>query len=43
MVIYNTVGSNELLQELWEKIDAEAMKKEFGAEKVLLNGPRDIG
>lgn len=38
--IYNTVQSNELPQELWEKLDATAMAKEYGAEKVILNGPR---
>jgi len=40
MEIYNTAQSNELPQELWEKLDAEVMAKEFGAEKVLINGPR---
>jgi hypothetical protein len=40
MEVYNSVESNELPQELWGKLDAEAMEKEFDAEKVLLNGPR---
>lgn len=38
--VYNTIGSNELPQELWEKLDADEMTKEYGAQKVILNGPR---
>lgn len=40
--VYNSKGSNELPQELWEKLDAESMEEEFGAMKVILNGPRYI-
>lgn len=40
MEVYNTVGSNELPQELWEKLNVEEMMKEYGAKKVILNGPR---
>ena len=40
MEVYNTVGSNELPQELWDKIDADKLAAEYGAMKVLLNGPR---
>ena len=40
MEVYNTVGSNELPQELWDKIDVDKLAYEFGAVKVLLNGPR---
>ncbi|MEL6660032.1 MAG: hypothetical protein AAFP77_20115 [Bacteroidota bacterium] len=38
--VYNTIGSNELPQELWEKLAAEEMKASYGAEQVILNGPR---
>lgn len=38
--VYNTMGSNELPQELWEKLDADEMAKKYGAKKVILNGPR---
>jgi hypothetical protein len=38
--VYNTIDSNELPQELWEKIDTEKLAKEYGAMKVLYNGPR---
>lgn len=38
--VYNTMGSNELPQELWEKLDAKEMAKTYGAKKVILNGPR---
>lgn len=39
--VYNSIDSNELPQELWEKNDAEKLAKEYGAMKVLLNGPRN--
>ncbi len=38
--VYNTINSNELPQELWEKIDTDALAKEYGAMTVLANGPR---
>lgn len=38
--VYNTMESNELPQELWEQLDADEMKEAYGAEEVLLNGPR---
>jgi len=38
--VYNTMGSNELPQDLWEKLDADEMKEEYGAMTILLNGPR---
>jgi hypothetical protein len=38
--VYNTMESNELPQELWEKLDDDEMAKAYGAEKVILNGPR---
>ena len=40
MEVYNTVMSNELPQDLWAALDAKAMAREYGAEKVILNGPR---
>ncbi|MBN1858308.1 hypothetical protein JW848_03780 [Candidatus Bipolaricaulota bacterium] len=40
MEFHNTMGSDELPQELREKLDAEAMAEECGAETVRLNGPR---
>ncbi len=38
--VYNTVHFNELPQGLWDKLDAEAMAKEYGAQRVIKNGPR---
>lgn len=38
--VYNTVEHNELPGELWEALDVEEMAEEYGAEEVLLNGPR---
>lgn len=38
--VYNTMESNELPQDLWEQLDADVMKEEYGAMAVLLNGPR---
>lgn len=40
MEVYNSIGSNEVPQGLWDKLDAGMMAKEYGAEKVILNGPR---
>jgi hypothetical protein len=38
--VYNTLGLNDCPPELWDKITEPAMKKRFGALKVVLNGPR---
>jgi hypothetical protein len=38
--VYNTIGLNECPAEPWTKLDAKALEKELGAERVLLNGPR---
>jgi hypothetical protein len=38
--VYNTLGLNDCPQAVWDKITEAAMKKRFGALKVVLNGPR---
>jgi hypothetical protein len=38
--VYNTLGLNDCPAEIWDKITAAAMRKRFGALKVVLNGPR---
>ena len=38
--VYNTLGLNDCPPEIWDKITEAAMKKRFGALKVMLNGPR---
>ncbi len=38
--VYNTLGLNDCPQALWEKQNEGALKKRFGALKVVLNGPR---
>jgi hypothetical protein len=38
--VYNTLGLNDCPAEVWDKITEPAMKKRFGALKVVLNGPR---
>jgi hypothetical protein len=38
--VYNTLGLNDCPPEIWDKITEPAMKKRFGALKVVLNGPR---
>lgn len=38
--VYNTLGSNELPQDLWDNLNAKQLTKEYGAQKVILNGPR---
>jgi hypothetical protein len=38
--VYNTLGLNDCPAEVWDKITEAAMRKRFGAFKVLLNGPR---
>jgi hypothetical protein len=38
--VYNTLGLNDCPAAVWDKITEAAMKKRFGALKVMLNGPR---
>jgi hypothetical protein len=38
--VYNTLGLNDCPPAIWDKITEAAMKKRFGAPKVVLNGPR---
>jgi hypothetical protein len=38
--VYNTLGLNDCPPDIWDKITEAAMKKRFGALKVVLNGPR---
>lgn len=38
--VYNTVEHNEVPQDLWDKLDADEMAEQYGADEVLLNGPR---
>jgi hypothetical protein len=38
--VYNTLGFNDCPAATWEAITEEAMKRQFGAASVLLNGPR---
>jgi hypothetical protein len=38
--VYNTLGLNDCPAEVWDKITEAAMRKRFGALKVVLNGPR---
>lgn len=40
VVVYNTLGANQCPQDLWEKLDAQTLAKEYGAKIVKLNGPR---
>jgi hypothetical protein len=37
--IYNTTGLNDCPAELWNKLDVEKIKKEYGAIAVQKNGP----
>jgi hypothetical protein len=37
--VYNTTGLNDCPPELWNALDLEALKKQFGALKVEKNGP----
>jgi haloalkane dehalogenase len=37
--IYNTTGLNDCPAELWDKMDLEQIKKQFGAIAVQKNGP----
>jgi hypothetical protein len=38
--VYNTLGVNDCPAAVWDKINEAAMKRRFGALKVMLNGPR---
>lgn len=38
--VYNTLGLNACPTDLWAKLDAEALAKDYGATLVKLNGPR---
>ena len=38
--VYNTLGHNDCPAAVWDKITEAAMRKRFGALKVVLNGPR---
>lgn len=38
--VYNTISFNELPQDKWDKIDADVLSEEFGAQRVIKNGPR---
>jgi hypothetical protein len=38
--VYNTLGLNDCPAAVWDKITEAAMRKRFGAWKVVLNGPR---
>jgi hypothetical protein len=37
--VYNTTGMNDCPAALWDKLDVEAVKKDFGAMQVQKNGP----
>jgi hypothetical protein len=39
--IYNTTGLNDCPAELWDKMDLEQIKKEYGAMEVQKNGPHN--
>jgi hypothetical protein len=38
--VYNTLGLNDCPAAIWHKITEAEMRRQFGAVKVLLNGPR---
>jgi haloalkane dehalogenase len=38
--VYNTLGLNDCPDDLWQALDAEAIKKAYRARAVILNGPR---
>ena len=38
--VYNTLGLNDCPDTLWNKLDADEIKKEHHARAVVLNGPR---
>lgn len=37
--VYNTTGLNDCPADLWDVLDLEAIRKEFGAQSVQKNGP----
>lgn len=38
--VYNTLGLNECPDDVWNAMDVNAIRKQFGAAQVLMNGPR---
>jgi hypothetical protein len=38
--VYNTTGTNDCSPELWDALDLEKLKKQFGAMQVQKNGPK---
>ncbi len=38
--VYNTLGLNDCPEAAWKAIDQEALKKEFDAVAIVMNGPR---
>ena len=38
--VYNTTGLNDCPPKLWNALDLEKLKKQFGALQVKLNGPK---
>lgn len=38
--VYNTLGLNDCPDDLWQTLDPDTIKKEFGARAAILNGPR---
>jgi hypothetical protein len=38
--VYNSFGCNDCPSELWKKLDANKIKKDWNAKMVILNGPR---
>jgi len=38
--VYNTLGLNDCPAGAWQKLDAEALARQYDARKVILNGPR---
>src|SRR6185503_5870352 len=38
--VWGTQGPSECPQEAWEALDPEQLRVEFGATRVIMNGPR---
>lgn len=38
--VYTNGGHNQIPQDLWDGLDANELANEYGAERVILNGPR---
>jgi len=38
--VYNTLGLNECPDDIWQAMNVNAIRKQFGAAQVLMNGPR---